>query len=138
MFMKTKILDEFKNFAVKGNVIDLAVGVVVGAAFGKIVSSLVADIITPIISVLVGGIDFKWLELTLRAAVGDTPAVMLRYGLFLQTIFDFVIIAAAIFMFVKLLNRLRRHAEKQEEAKAIQNPPEDVLLLREIRDLLKK
>lgn len=136
--MKSTLLTEFRNFAVKGNVIDLAVGVVVGGAFGKIVSSLVADIITPLISVLVGGVDFKWLELPLRPAVGDTPAVVIRYGLFLQTIFDFVIIAVAIFMFVKLINRLRHHAEKQEEVKAVQNPPEDVMLLREIRDLLKK
>lgn len=135
--MKSQLLTEFRNFAIKGNVIDLAVGVVVGSAFGKIVSSLVADIITPIISVMVGGVDFRSLEFILRPATESVPEVVLRYGLFLQSIFDFIVIAVSIFMFVKLINRLRALAEKQEEVKAVQHPPEDILLLREIRDMLK-
>ena len=136
--MASNILNEFRNFAVKGNVIDLAVGVVVGSAFGKIVSSLVADIITPLISVLSGGVDFKWLEIILRPEREGVPAVVLRYGVFLQSMFDFLIITASIFMFVKLINRLRQHEEKKEEVQAVEHPPEQVLLLREIRDLLQK
>src|SRR3989339_35940 len=88
-----KILKEFKDFAVKGNVIDMAVGIIIGAAFSKIVSSFVADVIMPPLGVLIGGIDFKALAITLKAAEGDTPAILLKYGLFLQTVIDFTIIA---------------------------------------------
>lgn len=127
-----KIIKEFKKFAVQGNVIDMAVGVVIGTAFGKIVSSLVTDIIMPPIGLLTGGIDFTHLAFTLKKATDETPAVAIHYGLFINTILDFVIIAFCIFMVIKQLNRFK----KQEETPA-QATPEEVLLLREIRDSLK-
>jgi len=130
------MIKEFKEFAMRGNVIDLAVGVVIGAAFGKIVSSLVADVITPMIGVLVGGVDFSDLAITIKEAVGDQPAVLLSYGKFLQSIFDFVIIAFAIFLFIKLVNRL--HKKKAEEPAPPAPPPAEQVLLAEIRDLLKQ
>jgi large conductance mechanosensitive channel len=129
------ILKEFKEFAVKGNAVDMAVGIIIGAAFGKIISSLVADVIMPPIGVLVGGVDFTKLGFTIKEAVGDVPAVTLNYGNFIQSVVDFTIIAFAIFMMVKLINKLK----KQEEA-APAVPPEPTkaeLLLTEIRDLLK-
>lgn len=129
------ILKEFKEFAVKGNAVDMAVGIIIGAAFGKIISSLVADVIMPPIGVLVGGVDFTKLGFTIKEAVGDVPAVTLNYGNFIQSVVDFTIIAFAIFMMVKLINKLK----KQEEA-APAVPPEptkEELLLTEIRDLLK-
>ena len=129
------ILKEFKEFAVKGNAMDMAVGIIIGAAFGKIIASLVADVIMPPIGVLVGGVDFTKLGITLKEAVGDVPAVMLNYGNFIQSVVDFTIIAFAIFMVVKLLNKL-----KKQEAAAPVAPPEptkEELLLTEIRDLLK-
>ena len=129
------LLQEFKAFAVRGNVVDMAVGVVVGTAFGKIVSSLVADIVMPPIGLLVGGVDFSDLVLTLKAAVGSAPAVTMNIGKFLQTMIDFIIIAFAIFMAVKAINMLKR-----KEAVAPSAPPaptKQELLLEEIRDLLK-
>ena len=129
------MMKEFKEFAVKGNVIDMAVGIVIGAAFGKIVSSFVADVIMPPIGVLVGGIDFSNLAFTIKEAAGDIPAVVISYGKFIQTAVDFTIIAFAIFMVVKGINALKR---KEEEAP--QAPPEpstEEVLLSEIRDLLK-
>ena len=129
------ILKEFKEFAVKGNAVDMAVGIVIGASFGKIIASLVADVVMPPIGVLVGGMDFTKLGVTLVEAVGDKPAVMLNYGNFIQTVVDFTIIAFAIFMVVKLINKL-----KKQEAAAPTAPPEptkEELLLTEIRDLLK-
>jgi large conductance mechanosensitive channel len=129
------ILKEFKEFAVKGNAMDMAVGIIIGAAFGKIISSLVADVIMPPIGVLVGGANFSKLAYTLKEAVGDVPAVTLNYGNFIQSMVDFTIIAFAIFMVVKLINKL-----KKEEASAPAAPPEptkEELLLTEIRDLLK-
>jgi large conductance mechanosensitive channel len=129
------ILNEFKEFAVKGNAVDMAVGIIIGAAFGKIISSLVADVVMPPIGVLVGGADFTKLAVTLKDKVGDVPAVTLNYGNFIQAMVDFTIIAFAIFMLVKLINKLK----KQEEA-APEAPPEatkEELLLTEIRDLLK-
>lgn len=128
-----KMLQEFKKFAIQGNVMDMAVGVVIGTSFGKIVSSLVTDVIMPPIGVLTGGIDFANLNLTLQEATEEVPAVTLNYGLFINTVIDFVIVAFAIFMVVKQMNRFR----KKEEAKPVE-VPEDVLLLREIRDALKK
>ena len=115
--MKSKLIDEFKQFAMRGNVIDLAVGVVIGAAFGKIVSSLVADVIMPPIGVLVGGVNFTDLGITLKqaqtAASGEViPAVTINYGNFLQATFDFIIIAFAIFLFIKLINRLNRKKDR--------------------------
>ncbi|MFT4046374.1 MAG: large-conductance mechanosensitive channel protein MscL [Solimonas sp.] len=130
------IIQEFKEFAMRGNVIDLAVGVVIGAAFGKIVSSLVADVITPVIGLIVGGVDFSDLAVTLKAADGDKAAVLLSYGKFLQTIFDFIIISAAIFLFIKLVNKLQR--KKADEPAPPAPPPAQEVLLGEIRDLLKQ
>ncbi|MCG6117425.1 MAG: large-conductance mechanosensitive channel protein MscL [Aquimonas sp.] len=129
------ILSEFKAFAMRGNVVDLAVGVVIGAAFGKIVSALVDGLIMPPIGLLIGGVNFSDLAITLQAAAEGQDEVLLRYGAFLQTVLDFAIIAFAIFMVIKVMNRMQR---KQEPAPAAPPPPpEDVELLREIRDLLK-
>ena len=99
------IIKEFREFAMRGNVVDLAVGVIIGAAFGKIVSSLVADIIMPPLGLLIGGIDFKQFAVTLRDAQGDIPAVVMHYGVFIQNVFDFLIVAFAIFMAIKLINK---------------------------------
>ncbi|HEX4341345.1 MAG TPA: large-conductance mechanosensitive channel protein MscL [Polyangiaceae bacterium] len=129
------ILTEFKEFAVKGNVVDLAVGVIIGAAFGKIVTSLVTDVVMPPIGLAVGGVDFSNLVVTLKEAEGKTPAVAIRYGNFLQTIFDFLIVAIAIFLMVKGINRLKREEPKPPAAPA--EPPKQELLLAEIRDAVK-
>lgn len=128
------ILREFKEFAIKGNAIDMAIGIIIGAAFGKIISSLVDDIIMPPIGVLVGGVDFTKLAVTLKEATANAPAVTLNYGNFIQTLVDFTIIAFAIFMLVKLINRLRRKQEAAPEP----IPTKEALLLAEIRDLLKE
>lgn len=129
------IVKEFREFAVKGNVVDMAVGVIIGAAFGKIVTSVVNDIVMPPIGLAVGGVNFSALQVTLKAAEGATPAVALRYGNFLQTVLDFLIVAGAIFLMVKLINRVKR-----EEAKpaAPAEPPRQEVLLGEIRDALKE
>ncbi len=130
------VLKEFREFAVKGNVVDMAVGIIIGAAFGKIVSSLVSDVVTPPLGYLIGGVDFTKLAYTMPALMEGQEAVTIRYGLFLQSLFDFLIVAFAIFMLVKLINRLKR---KQEEAPAAPAaPPRQEVLLEEIRDLLKK
>ena len=123
------LLTEFRDFAVKVNVVDLAVGVIIGAAFGKIVSSLVEDIVMPAVGVMIGGMDFKSLAVQFGAA-------KITYGKFLQTCLDFVIIAASIFVAVKLIHHLRRKAEEKPAAPA--EPPRQEKLLEEIRDLLKK
>lgn len=128
------VIKEFKEFAVKGNVIDLAVGVVIGGAFGKIVTSLVNDIIMPPVGILLGGTDFSNLSIVIKEAVGEEAAVAINYGTFLTTILDFIIIAFAIFIVVKQINRLKRKEEKKPPAQT----PEDIELLREIRDSLKK
>lgn len=130
------ILKEFREFAMKGNVVDMAVGIIIGAAFGKIVSSLVADIIMPPLGLLIGGVDFKALSVVLRAAEGNIPAVVLNYGMFLQTIFDFIIVAFAIFMAIKVMNKVRREKEAQPDAPPA--PSKEEVLLSEIRDLLKE
>ena len=133
------ILKEFKTFAVKGNVVDMAVGIIIGAAFGKIVSSFVGDVFTPALGMLIGGVDFSDLVITLKAAQGDIPAVVIAYGQFIQTIIDFVIIAFAIFMGIKGINRLKREEEVAEEAPAAPPAPSnEELLLSEIRDLLQQ
>lgn len=129
------VLSEFKVFAVKGNVVDMAVGIIIGAAFGKIVSSFVGDLVMPPLGVLIGGVDFTDLVITLKAAEGEVPAVVIAYGKFIQTIIDFLIVALAIFMGVKVINKLKR-----EEAVAPSLPPvpsKEEELLSEIRDLLK-
>ncbi len=130
------MMKEFKEFAMKGNVVDMAVGIIIGGAFGKIVSSLVADVIMPPIGVLMGGVDFTSLKLILKAAHGDVAAVTLNYGQFIQTTLDFVIVAFAIFMMIKGMNNLKK---KEEEAPAEPpKPSNEEVLLSEIRDLLKK
>jgi large conductance mechanosensitive channel len=128
------MIKEFKEFAVKGNVVDMAVGIIIGAAFGKIVTSFVGDVIMPPIGVLLGGVDFSNLAVTIKAAAGDNPAVVIGYGKFIQTLIDFVIIAFAIFMGIKAINSLKR---KEEEPKAAPAPPAQEVLLTEIRDLLR-
>jgi large conductance mechanosensitive channel len=133
------MLKEFKEFAVRGNVIDLAVGVIIGTAFGRIVSSFVSDVVMPPIGVLLGGVDFSDLIITVQEAVDETPAVVISYGRFIQTVIDFAIIAFVIFMAVKLINRLRRQAEAEAAVPAAPPAPSrQEVLLAEIRDLLKK
>ena len=126
---------EFREFAVKGNVVDMAVGIIIGAAFGKIVSSFVSDVITPPLGYLIGGVDFTKLAITLPAIQEGKEDVTIRYGAFLQTTFDFIIVAFAIFLAVKAINRLKR---KEEVAPSAPPPPtKEEVLLTEIRDLLK-
>ena len=135
------LLDEFKEFAVKGNVVDMAVGIIVGGAFGKIVSSFVGDVVMPPIGMLMGGVNFADLALVLKEAQGETAAVAIKYGAFLQTVFDFVIIAFAIFMAVKAMNTMKRMRESEQAAAPPPAPPEpsgEEKLLTEIRDLLAK
>ena len=128
-------MQEFKQFAVKGNVIDMAVGIVIGVAFGKIISSFVGDVVMPPIGALIGGVDFSSLAFTIREASGDSPAVLISYGKFIQTLIDFVLIAFAIFMALKGINSLKK---PQDEAPAeIPKPSNEEMLLKEIRDLLK-
>ena len=135
------MMSEFKEFAMRGNVVDMAVGIVIGAAFGKIVSSFVADVIMPPIGVLVGGVDFSDLAITLKQAVlaadgsEAVPAVLLTYGNFIQTVFDFTIIAFAIFMVIRAMNRMKKKEEAAPEAPA--EPSDEIKLLTEIRDSLK-
>lgn len=133
-------ISEFKEFAMRGNVIDLAVGVVIGGAFGKIVSSLVNDVVMPLIGKILGGVNFSELSVVLTPAQMGADgkevaaAVLLRYGAFIQSIIDFALIAFAVFMAIKVINRLQR---KKEEAPAPAAPAEDIVLLTEIRDALR-
>ncbi|WP_445937984.1 large-conductance mechanosensitive channel protein MscL [Pseudomonas sp.] len=129
------IISEFKAFAVKGNVVDMAVGIIIGAAFGKIVSSFVGDVVMPPLGMLIGGVDFSDLAIVLKAAEGDIAAVTVGYGKFIQTVLDFLIVAFAIFMGIKVLNKLKREEEAAPEAPAA--PTKEQELLSEIRDLLK-
>ena len=115
-----KIINEFKAFAVKGNVIDMAVGIIIGAAFGKIVSSIVNDVIMPPIGLLVGGVNFTDLKIVLKEAIGDNPAVTLNYGNFIQVCFDFLIVAFAIFMVIKAINASKNKAEKSNQPTVIE------------------
>jgi len=124
---------EFKTFAMRGNVMDMAIGIVIGAAFGKIVTSLVNDVIMPPVGVLMGGVDFSSLSVTLKAASADAPAVILKYGAFINTIIDFLIVAFAIFLVIKGMNSLKR---KQAEATP-PPPPIQEMILRDIRDILR-
>ena len=128
------LLAEFKEFVLKGNVVDMAVGIVIGAGFGKIVSTFVENVVTPPLVLAIGGVNFNDLGIVLKQAVGETPAVVLKYGVFLQAVLDFVIVAAVMFAVVKAMNSLKR---KEEAAPAA--PPEpsaEEKLLTEIRDLL--
>ena len=131
------MLQEFKDFAMKGNVVDMAVGIVIGGAFGKIVSSLVKDIVMPVMGKLTGGVDFSAMKYVIQEASGEAEAavaeVAINYGTFINTAIDFLIIAAAIFMAVKVMNSMKK---KEEEAP--KPTPEDIALLREIRDSLAK
>lgn len=134
-YLRMKVISEFKAFAMKGNVTDMAVGIIIGAAFGKIVSSIVNDIVMPPIGLLIGGVNFTDLKFVLKNAVGDIPAVSINYGNFLQLSFDFLIVAFAIFMVIKAINV----AKKKEEAAPTPPPApsREEILLTEIRDLLK-
>jgi large conductance mechanosensitive channel len=129
------MMQEFKDFAMKGNVVDLAVGVIIGGAFGKIVSSLVADIIMPPIGILMGGVDFTKLGVTLKEAADGAPAIMLNYGNFIQAVVDFTIVAFAIFMAIKLMNKMKKTEPAAPEAPPA--PTKEEVLLTEIRDILK-
>lgn len=137
-----KMLQEFKDFAMRGNVVDMAVGIILGGAFGKIVSSLVADIIMPAVGLFVGGVNFTDLKITLKGPIMNgaeviSPAVTINYGQFLQVTFDFIIIAFAIFLMVKGINALHKKKEVEKPAEPAA-PPADIQLLTEIRDLLKE
>ena len=129
------MMSEFKSFAMRGNVIDMAVGIVIGAAFGKIVSSFVNDVLMPPVGMLIGGVDFSDLAIVLKAATDEAEAVTMKYGMFIQTLLDFLIIAFAIFMVVKVMNSMK----KKEEEKPAEppKPSAEVELLTEIRDSLK-
>lgn len=129
------VIQEFKAFAVRGNVVDMAVGIIIGAAFGKIVSSLVADVVTPPLGLVIGGVDFSDLTLTLMAASETAPAVVLAYGRFLQTLFDFMIVAFAVFLLIKGVNALKKKEAANPSLPAA--PSREEQLLTEIRDLLK-
>jgi large conductance mechanosensitive channel len=129
------MISEFKAFAVRGNVIDMAVGIIIGAAFTKIVSSFVADVVTPPLGLLIGGVDFSDLAIVIKQATVDTPAVTLSYGRFVQTVFDFTIVAFAIFLAVKGINHLKR--KEAEAPSAPPAPSKEEVLLTEIRDALR-
>ncbi len=130
------VMKEFKEFAIKGNVVDMAVGIIIGAAFSKIVSSLVGDVVMPPIGVLLGGVDFSSLSIVVKEAAGEAPAVVISYGIFFQRVIDFTIIAFVIFMAIKAINSVKK---KEEQApKAPPKPSNEEVLLAEIRDLLKE
>ncbi len=138
-----KMLQEFKTFAMRGNVVDMAVGIIIGGAFGKIVSSVVGDLIMPAVGLLVGGVNFTDLKIVMKDAVleGDkviTPEVSLNYGNFIQVVFDFLIIAFAVFLLIKGINAFNRKKEAPAAPATPPAPPADVQLLTEIRDLLKE
>ena len=132
------LLNEFKTFAIRGNVVDMAIGGIMGAAFGKVVASLVNDVIMPPIGVLVGGVEFGNLAVTLKEAVGEVPAVTLNYGQFIQTIVDFTIVAAAVFFAVKVINQLQKQHAAAPPPAAPPAPSREEQLLTEIRDLMKE
>lgn len=129
------LMKEFKTFAAKGNMIDMAVGIIIGAAFGKIVASLVNDVIMPPIGLLIGGVNFKELKWVMKPEVGDQAAVTLNYGAFIQTTVDFLIVAFAIFLMVKAINSMKKKEEAKPAAPAA--PSKEEVLLGEIRDILK-
>ena len=129
------MLKEFKTFIMRGNVMDMAVGIIIGGAFGKIVTSLVNDIIMPVISILTGSVDFKHLKYVIEPAQGEIPELAVYYGQFIQNLVDFVIIAFSIFIMIKMINKLKA---KPKEESAPAKPSEEVVLLSEIRDELKK
>ncbi|MCU0344783.1 MAG: large-conductance mechanosensitive channel protein MscL [Ignavibacterium sp.] len=130
------MIKEFKEFAMRGNVVDMAVGIIIGGAFGKIISSFVSDVLMPPIGLMLGGMDFSKLALTLKEGSEGVEPVLLKYGVFINTTIDFLIIAFAIFMVIKAMNSMKK--KKEEAPAAPPPPPADVQLLTEIRDLLKK
>jgi len=133
------MMSEFKDFAMRGNVVDMAVGIVIGGAFGKIVSSFVADVLMPPIGLLMGGVNFSDLAIMLKDAVGETAPVMIKYGSFIQTVIDFVIIAFAIFLVVKAMNSMKKEEVAPEpEPEPEPAPSNEEVLLGEIRDLLRR
>jgi len=129
------MMKEFKTFAMRGNVVDMAVGIIIGAAFGKIVTSIVNDVIMPPIGMLLGGIDFSGFMFTLKETVGDAPAVVIKYGAFINTVIDFLIVAFAIFLVIKGINSMKK--KEEEKPAAPPKPSNEEVLLTEIRDLLK-
>ena len=131
-----KLLEEFKAFVMRGNVVDLAVGVIIGAAFGKIVTSLVNDIFMPIIGMIIGNVDFTSLEIKLGEPVEGAEQAAIKYGMFIQEIVNFLIIALCIFMFIKLITKMQK--KKEEEPAPAPEPTKEEVLLTEIRDALKK
>lgn len=130
------MLKEFKEFAVKGNIIDLAVGVIVGNAFSKIVTSLVNDIVMPLMGVVTGGINFTYLKAVIKEKHGNMPAITLNYGNFIQNIIDFLIISFSIFLFIRLIGKFKLE-DKDKNEKEVKVEAEEVLIMREIRDILK-
>ena len=139
---KKGFIQEFKTFISRGNVVDMAVGVIIGSAFTKIVNSLVNDVFMPALSVITGGVNFSDLKYVITPATEEVAEVAIKYGVFIQNIVDFLLIAMVVFMMVKMINKMRDAAKKKEEAprEPVAPPPtpEDILLLREIRDSLKK
>jgi large conductance mechanosensitive channel len=136
-----KFIDEFKDFAMKGNVIDMAVGIVIGVAFGRIVSSIVNDILMPPIGVLIGGVNFSDLKFIIKEASNSTQAVTINYGNFIQVVFDFIIIALSMFVVIKAMNIAKRNREKEmldSKPEVVEEASKDLEILSEIRDLLKK
>jgi len=133
-----RILQEFKEFAIKGNMIDMAVGIIIGGAFGTIVSSLVKDIIMPPIGLLLGGVDFSDIAIPLKAAEGGKEAVTMNIGLFLNNVISFLIVAWAVFMLVKAINEIRKRFEKEQSTAPPPEPSSTDKLLMEIRDALKR
>ncbi|NCB01758.1 MAG: large-conductance mechanosensitive channel protein MscL [Spirochaetia bacterium] len=140
MAKKSSFIEEFKKFISRGNVIDLAIGIIIGTAFTAIVKSLVSDIIMPIIGLVLGGVNFTKLSIVLRKATLTQPALTLTYGAFFQAVIDFLLVALVVFILIRSINKIREKREKPAAPtpKAEVVPPADILLLTEIRDLLKK
>lgn len=141
MGKNSSFINEFRKFIARGNVLDLAIGVVIGAAFGQITTSLVNDIIMPPLGLLLGGIDFSSMKVVLKAATEETAEVAIRYGLLVNAIINFLVISLAIFVFIRTINKIQEKAKKEEEALEAQAPPKksnEELLLEEIRDILKE
>ena len=141
MAKNSSFINEFRKFIARGNVLDLAIGVVIGAAFGQITTSLVNDIIMPPLGLLLGGIDFSSMKVVLKAATEETAEVAIRYGLLVNAIINFLVISLAIFVFIRTMNKIQEKTKKEEEALEAQSPPKksnEEVLLEEIRDILKE
>ncbi|WP_320127769.1 large-conductance mechanosensitive channel protein MscL [uncultured Sphaerochaeta sp.] len=142
MAAKNTIMQEFKKFITRGNVVDLAVGIIIGTAFTAIVNSLVKDIVMPFIGWILGGVNFADLKVIIHAATADTAEVALTYGNFIQRVVDFLVIALVVFLFVRIINKFREKMDSRKKVEEVKQPapvvPQDIILLSEIRDLLKK